>query len=310
MKRFLLASICWSFLLGLTVAADRPAATKKAAATRPASVKAISPPPKAERPDAQVEPPTVTVRRIIETRVKQDKADGMFQFDRSELRITLHIDGASATDADNVGNIKYEIATDDQRTDLRPKAQSDEDIKPARPHFAGMQFDQENEKQKGLDVELSLKLPARKAAKISRLKGSVQFETITQTAEVAIKKIGSHYGKTLSDAALKEAGLKVQVLDPKARDSSMFGFGDSGDPKRTVKLKATGNLKSIKNVAIVNGDGEDIVEGSSWGGMDDERVCTYMLKEPVTASTVVTLELIAGSQKVTVPFDLKDIELP
>lgn len=310
MKRFLLASICWSFLLGLTVAADRPAATKKAAATRPASVKDIAPPAKAGKSAGQDGQPAVTVKRIVETRVKQNKTSSMFAFESSELRITLHIEGGSADDADNVGNIKYEVASDDQKTDLRPESPLDADMMPARSQFGGMPSEEGNEKQKGLDVDLSLKVPARKATKLTHLKGSVQYETITQTAEVTIKKVSSHYGKTLSDAALKEAGLKVQVLDPKARDSGMFSFGSGDDPKRTVKLKMTGNLKAIKNVAVVNGDGEDIVEGSSWGGTDEERVSTYTLKEAVTASTVVTIELIAGSQRVTVPFDLKGIELP
>jgi hypothetical protein len=47
-----------------------------------------------------------------------------------------------------------------------------------------------------------------------------------------------------------------------------------------------------------------------WSGGDDDRTDTFELNRPLDDTMTLKIELIVGLKTVTVPFEIKDVELP
>ena len=159
--------------------------------------------------------------------------------------------------------------------------------------------------EKGFRVELSLAPSSRKAAKISQLKGSLQVLAGGEKKTATVKKLKSLIGKQVEDPNLKAAGLEIKILDPEKQKGGFFSGGPNSLP-----MEIKGNLNALQEFEILDASGEDVSSGHMSSGSDNKKTYIYDLDQPLDDTIVVKVELMVGLETITVPFDLKDIELP
>ncbi len=248
--------------------------------------------------------------QLVETRAKQFKKKVKFP-STSELKLTIHVEGDQVNDATSYGKIKFDEAADDAGTDLKPKKAkgmssfggSDDEFKPLRSGMMGMR---QEEDEKGFRLELSLGLPSRKAILISRLKGEFQVLAGGTEKTVTIKKPKNLIGKKVEDPVLEAAGLEARILDPKKKKGGWFSMG--GENSLSIELK--GDLKAVQKMDVIDAKGKSLTSGHMSMGDHKKKTYSYDLDKPLDDTTTLKIELLVGLKTITVPLDLKDLELP
>lgn len=255
---------------------------------------------------------TVTPVELVETRAKQFKQKVKFAAE-SELKLTLYVEGDKVNDATSYGKIEFDEVADDAGGDLKPKKKKGmfsfggggDEFTSLRNGQMGMR---QEKGEDGFRMELKIAASSRKATKISRLKGQFQVLAGGEKKTVAVKKVKSHIGKKIEDPALKAAGLEVRIVDPKKKQGGAFDFGMGGGDSLPIEFK--GDLNVLQEVEIVDAAGKSVTSGYMSTGSDDKKTYSYDLKKPLDDKMTVKIELMVGLKTITVPFDLKDIELP
>jgi hypothetical protein len=253
----------------------------------------------------------VTPIRLTETRVKSLVKEKSFYTPESELKLLLHVEGKTVNDAVSYGKIEFEQAVDDTGASLKPKKKggmfssgSDDDWKAVNEGMAGFGRDED---EPGFRLELELAPAARKATRISRLKGKIPVLAGGEAKTVKADKLKAMMGKTIEDPVLAKAGFKVRVLDPKKKEGSGF-FSMGGE--NSVPIEVKGDLNAIKDMDIVDAKGESLVSSRSWSGSGDTRTYYLDLDKPASDAMTIKIDVVVGLKKLAVPFDFKDLELP
>ena len=82
---------------------------------------------------------------------------------------------------------------------------------------------------------------------------------------VQVKNPSSLMGKKIEDPNLKQAGLEIQIVDPKAGElKDMMGEGP------VVAMTIKGDIRALTSVEVVDGKGQDLSQGggsTSSGGV-------------------------------------------
>ena len=225
-----------------------------------------------------------------------------------DLKIVF--EGPAIKGATSYGNWKIIEAVDDAGTDIKKPAEMGSTLPPSLREKLKSQkneFDKVQHfftKDKAGDtarVELKLGTPARKATKISKVKGEVQLQCGGDRKVVKVSKLLSLNGKTIEDPQFKAAGLVAKITANKQTNE--------------LEVEYSGNLDALAEMgfdepSIVNAKGERASNGNSGGTFDGKTNMTYNLSMPLDDSLVLQIPVITGQKIVTVPFELKDIELP
>ena len=249
----------------------------------------------------------VKLAEITETRSRQVIKDDDTFLTSSGLNIKLRISGEDVKGATAYGRLKIAEAVDDVGTNLKPTERGFGGFSNAFQsiHRFNMSMPGEEKKQeepKHFDLDVQLQPPPRKATRLKSLKGEVQVQAGGEKQTVTLTKIPSLYGQQVQDPALKAAGLTVTVVDPKAGQS--FVSGDS------ITIQVKGNSDVIQNADITNAAGDRISHGHFSTGFNNEKTIGYDLTQPLDDEVTMKLNLLVNQKTVTVPFELKDVELP
>jgi len=218
----------------------------------------------------------------------------------SSLTVKVHVTGPVAAKARRVGMLKFTVATDEKGTNLidakslwsRRQTERMEEIS---------KWDR-REVTNGFPLKIRLKASSRQAAKIAKLTGSFRIQFGGTEEHVIVKDVGSLLGKTLVDAKLKAAGVKIKIVKP---------GGFMGGAKNQVCYLIEGGQEVILKVSLVDAAGKDVeAMGGSMSSGRGPR--THFLqtdgKLPDKAGLKVTI--LSGAKSVTVPLSLADIPLP
>lgn len=265
---------------------------------------------------------TVTPVQVVETRQKELAPDqGMGTGHVSGLTVRIRLDGPEVKNATKYGKVKITEATDDAGTNLRARGKTSF-MGPEMDEFEPFRFQSGTVMHFGntasvvpastRDVELSVGLPARSAKKIVVLRGELQvLAGVGQAKTVPVKNPQAMAGKALTDPVLKQAGVTVKVLDAKAAAGAYGMPADMpvmGNNAPSVTVQISGN--AIEWVNVVDASGEKVSSGSCSTTKDNVKTETIELSQPLNATMTLELGVSVGQKAITVPFELKDIDLP
>jgi hypothetical protein len=198
------------------------------------------------------------------------------------------------------GEVVVTKATDDAATNLSPP-----------PRAAGEQKTQEFTSVKQVtgapDAEaapgafvarVDLGSPARAAKRIAVLKGELRLTLGGDDKTLTLPGVLSLRGKTVEHPDLTRAGITVQVGAPGRLGGDELPVMVSGDGAQSVQ------------VGVVDAGGNSITGSGSGSRSAGSESWTWHLSRPLQPTDALTITLPAGQKFVTVPFELKDIELP
>lgn len=246
--------------------------------------------------DAAVE---VTPQRIDETRVLIFNDDKVSRTPAA-LKLVLALDGAEAEAATQYGRMQIEEAVDNTGASLIPHPDSFHSPAKFRDYenafFRHSKFGGKSESAKP-QVELDLALPARAAAKIAHLRGSLELSDGGKTNAVEVER-------------LKSAGKKAVPL-PNGSPVALTAAVPSGDNIRSISIESTGDDSALASLEIVDAGGKKISNGmSSWSVNGGPAQKSLGLSKPLDDSMKLVVKIISDRKFTKVPFDLKDIPLP
>ncbi|MBP7936584.1 MAG: hypothetical protein KA354_18235 [Phycisphaerae bacterium] len=212
-------------------------------------------------------------------------------------------------------NIKIIEAVDDtgQRIRSSPEATGMADASTWRgdaslPDWAspGVSGIQAKEPRKSIDVQIRLTSPSRKATKLARVKGEFDIRIGGSGKSASFRNLPASLGKTLNDPVLKDASVAITLVEPKEEDGQ-----DAGAANNVLTLRVRGNLKQQSGkVELLDNRGNDVVRSKTSMSMGGTTTLTYDLKKPLDNTMVLKVSFLVGQKPTTVPFDLRDIELP
>lgn len=266
----------------------------------------------------------VTPVQVTETRQKDLLPDqGVRMGPSTGLTVTIRLDGPEVKNATQYGKVKITTATDDAGTNLQAQGNNSfmglgsDQFQPFRQTGTMMDFGKPAPAAPASnhDVELSVGLPARSAKKIAVLRGELQVLAGTgQAKAVLVKNPQTMAGKALTDPVLKQAGVTVKVLDKKAAaangmpaDMPMMGNMGNGP---SVSVEISGNPNAIESMDVVDAGGQSVANGSFDMTTDNVMTKTIQLSKPLSPAMTLKLGVSVGQKAITVPFELKDIDLP
>lgn len=252
---------------------------------------------------------TVTLKKLVEKRELTLVKDA-FSGSENGIELTLHIDGPGVKGARKFGMIKITKALDDTGTDLARKGEgvgsfAEDNYQDVRePMSFGMSDNAP--KPTGFDIDLKLQTPsARNAKLIKQIAGEIKVIAGGEKKVIEVKQLKQKWGKTIDDPALKALGVTFQLVDPAKPQGMMMG-----DPQSSVPAIISGKPDAIAEVRIVDASGEKLNSGSSWNDENNTRKIVYSLDKPLADDMVMQIECWVGEKTVTVPIDLKDVNLP
>ncbi|HYO09519.1 MAG TPA: hypothetical protein VER17_11150 [Tepidisphaeraceae bacterium] len=148
-------------------------------------------------------------------------------------------------------------------------------------------------------VDVKLALPPRGATRIARLRGSFQVLGGGEEKVIAIDKLKSRAGRPVDDPVLSAAGLKLEITQP-----------DPGRPAE-VGLHFSGHLDALgEDVQFADAQGKDVKTRHVGVTGAEGRTATYNLGRELDDPVVVRVPVLVGQRVETVPFDVKDVQLP
>jgi hypothetical protein len=253
---------------------------------------------------------TVTLKKLVEKRQMSVEKSPFGNWENG-IDLTLYIDGADVKGARKFGKLKVTKAVDDVGTDLTKKSEDSMDMSEQfqdiqEPMRFGM--DENKPKPTGFEVELKLPTPSARGAKsIKQVSGSVSVLVGGEKKVVQVKKLKSGLGKAVEDAALKQVGVTVTLVDPgKAGPMAMM----MGEKDKSVTAELSGNIDAIAEVSIVNVAGDKQSQGSMFNDDGPKRVVTYFLENNLSDDMALQIEVWPGQKTLTIPIELKDVTLP
>jgi hypothetical protein len=241
----------------------------------------------------------VTPFRVEESRTIEFANDKVSRTPpRMSILLSLH--GPEAESSVRYGDLKLEDAVDDQGASLLPsKGLFNDAVKfkeYANSFFRKSNFGG-NAKPADPQVELTLALPRRTAAKIARLHGSF---TLSDEGTLQTVELGN----------LKGAGKKALAFPPGVH-LGVTADVPPGEAVRSLALEITGDEAILDSLEVVDASGRKVASGtSSWSLNGGPVHKSLQLNKPLDDSMKLVAKFALNRKLTTVRFDLKDIALP
>ena len=243
---------------------------------------------------------TATPFRISESRSRDIRQVGKkVQRMGPSLKIHLLLEGKPLESASHWGFLKITEAKDDRGTDLTGyrgySGLGNSFDKINREH---MWFFEKPAPTDKLKLEISVKAPPRGATKLASLKGSIKVAVLT-TRDVHVGSLAAQAGKSVRDAALKEAGVNVEITKVTPKDANNL-----------VALKIADPGKKMVEVSLVDQNGKKVSTGQSYFGFGNVKQYQISGHAPLAAGTRLRISIRSGQKETVVPFAIKDMQLP
>ena len=237
--------------------------------------------------------------RLEETRILalgDDKVSRGFP----SLKLTLSLKGPEAEAAVRYGDLKLEVAVDDQGDNLIPEKDAFNDASRFKD-YANAFFRSNpgfgNPSPAAPQIDITLAVPKRSATKIGHLKGTVSLSQKGNIRSVELAGLKSPGPKTLAIPA--EANLHiVATVAP-------------GENARSINVQITGDEGALESIEVLDGAGKKISSGlSSWSVNGGPVHQSMDLGKPVDDSMKLVAKVATDRKVVKIPFDLSNIPLP
>jgi hypothetical protein len=215
------------------------------------------------------------------------------------LTVTLRVEGLDQPARS--GRVVVTEAKDDTGADLKPELRSGGAGEPTEfPPATRRTGANTVEELPAFYARVPLKLPARQARKLASLKGEIRLVTGggDKPKPIKIPGINTLYGKTVDHPDLARAGVTVQVAE------------HSEIEPLVLSVMISGRVPRDASVSVIDADGKSITAGGSGSVGDGAAYWQTHLKRPLRDSDALTVSVPVGQKPVTVPFELKDVELP
>ena len=237
--------------------------------------------------------------RLEETRILplgDDKVSRGFP----SLKLTLSLKGPEAEAAVRYGDLKLEVAVDDQGGNLIPEKDAFNDSSRFKD-YANAFFRSNpgfgNQSPAAPQIDISLAVPRRSAAKIAHLKGTVSLAQKGNIRSVELTGLKSPGPKTLAIPA--EANLQIVATV------------GSGENARSINVQISGDEGALESIEVLDGAGQKISSGmSSWSLNGGPVHKSLDLGKPVDDSMKLVAKVATDRKIVTIPFDLSNVPLP
>jgi hypothetical protein len=151
----------------------------------------------------------------------------------------------------------------------------------------------EDEVADKLELEVPLEVTPRSATAIKRLRAALVLR-IEQPKAVKVSGLTTQ-AKRVEDPVLKAAGVPITV--------------ERAGP-RQVAVKAARGSARVLDIAVVDGDGEDITSSTMWSSMNDAKEWTLSTDAALNAQTQVVITVAGAFEDVPVRIELEDVALP
>jgi len=269
---------------------------------------------------------TVKVDEVNDNRVTEGPYVG-------NLEVVLNLEGEDLDRVDSA-RVLVKAAKDDKGNDLVPKEAGAPDFRSRNTNMG--------------QLPVSLENPARSATTVA-LSGSAELfvPSMDPNSTISIEKVTSLRDKAIRSKALDAAEMKLSVLSPK---SYRKGQGKKLGPDEIAKIRekgkkegasdeeineaiefvkamqemggevpddavilsgSTSDIDRIVQVRLLNADGSEIsIPSRSWSSEGEDKVMVVEPAESPSADTTLELTVVTKKSVVSVPFELKGIELP
>ena len=174
-------------------------------------------------------------------------------------------------------------------------------------------FATEHSSDQNGEVTLALAVPAaaRKATKLTSVKGEVHFRAGGEKKTLTVNAIKTRFGTELKDSALDLAKLKISVLDPAGPKGKRW----HAEQSPIILLDVTGDKDAIASIDVLDAESKNVSDDHNFMMKTvDANSFTYSygvnLKAPLNDQMKLRIQLYVGQQMVKVPFELHDIPLP
>jgi hypothetical protein len=213
--------------------------------------------------------------------------------------ITLNVHGPAANSVGSWGKVVITRATDDAGENLLPQRDaffgSDPNQMTSIDEFARKMM--QDDPSRGIPVQLQFASPKRSAKQLVSVEGHFDLQLGGAEQIVTVPNLPSLSGKPVTDPLLKTAGITATVTEASA----------GGD---ALGMQLSGAVSSVKDVAVLDASGENLVIGHGWSEINGVRDARYHLKSPLNPNCKLQIKLVTGQKSQTVPFHLKNIPLP
>lgn len=216
------------------------------------------------------------------------------------LKLVLVLEGPEAEAATQYGHVRIEEAADSTGGNLIPQPDTFHDPSKFRDYsnafFRNAKFGGNPEKAKP-QIDFDLALPARAAARIVRLRGSLELSDAGKTNLVQF-------------AGVKGAGKKTVPL-PNGSPVSVTIVIPDGEQVRSLGLETTGDDSALASIEVVDAGGKKVSTGiSKWSLNGGPAEQSLGLSRPLDDSMKLLIKIISARKLTKIPFDLRDIPLP
>jgi hypothetical protein len=250
---------------------------------------------------AAEKPPQVQSAGAREVRTTGESKAGLSSWSETGLIVFLRVDGLDQPA--RLANIVLTEAKDDAGTDLLKQngAGGDNKIITELPNVTRPLHDKVVEDvPKAFYAQVNLRMSARQAQRIASLKGEVRVSVGggEKPAVVTVPAVKALGGKKVEHPDLARAGLTLQVAEQGPQE------------QLELALMISGEVPRDSDVSVVGADGKSVSTGCSGSSGKNAIQQLMKLQRPLNDTDRLRITLPLGQKKVTIPFDLKDIELP
>ncbi len=258
-------------------------------------------PAPASQPDYATGPLRADIQAVYEPRIRLiEPVPGAPT--TSELRMQFRLSGEAILKVARMGNLIFDEAVDDTGKSLiAADTYSPEDRTALRP----INMPAERVRTTGLTFMARLSASARGAKAIRSLKGSMKLVVADAAETVTVENPIQFLGKTIDNKRLKELGVQIRIASPTE-------FEPAHATDKAMALQFQSRREQVKSMAFFDGSMKAVRHRESEATTKDGQKAALLqiAAGALTDETQLVLEVYPKLEDVTLPVELKDVELP
>ncbi len=289
--------------IALAQQTPRKARQPSAQATRAAGAQGrqarVEGPPEPIRPPSgpmRIEPFSLTETRVRNLRNAEAQPRG------SNLRFQVLITGQRLGEVVGLGNLIIEYMADDTGQVL---ASLDDYTEQEREATSPVRLSKRMLKRGVVQRVSEVKVPSRKATRLTEVRGWVNLVYATETEQIMIDNPLQYLGGYIDHPRLAELGLKIQVVEPEESVAKRA-------QRKGIALRFSDNLKHVRKIEFFDAWLKPLYPRQH--NINPENGEPYVFFEPMVSQidtdTQMLLTIYPKIEEQKLRFEFKDIELP
>lgn len=217
------------------------------------------------------------------------------------MRMRCMLTGERLPEAVRLGRLILEKVTDDTGKNYVDAAKIDAE---ARTATNPVSMNKQMLAQGGIDLYTDLEASPRKATKFTQISGFANVVLGAEPSSVTLRNATSLEGKSLDNAELAAAGIKVRVV-PTAEQT------EQGQERGLALQFESGDAK-VKSVDYYDEWFRRMPSRSRPGKTKDGKPYTFypLLSGNLSEDSSMVIEFFQKAETIKVPLELKDVEMP